>query len=226
MGLSPQWAAAAKMFLPACNTLAPLLSFTPPPPRCLLCLGAVLLPGCGSAWLGAQSYSRAQGDSGGVRSHIQTPTVYSLHHPLQWDTFFPQYLSTFFKCHKQYKPTGSSPHTASTWYFLKVEYNRWLLAYRRIIVGMLQKHLWFAADQSSVIQFKSITAEADGSWAFWPCLVCFSGGSFSKRVLLTCWSFDLLVAFAVNVNANTSTAVVLLLKVNGLHPALKPFTWG
>lgn len=38
--------------------------------------------------------------------------------------------------------------------------------------------------------------------------ICFSRGSFSKQLLLTCWSFDLLGAFALNVNVDRNAGSV------------------
>lgn len=125
----------------------------------------------------------------------------------------PPLLCESLHAHRKYERTASPPHTASSWYFLKVVCNHWLLVYRIISVGMLQKHLWLAADQSSEIQFKSITSEPQWLPGIVTLAICFSRGSFSKQLLLTCCSFDLLVAFAVNVNVDSNAAIVLFFKV-------------
>lgn len=153
-----------------------------------------------------------EGGSGGVWWHWHSPTAYLPH---LWVT----------SCaHRQYEHTASLPHMTPSWYFLKVVCIHWLLAYRIISVGMLQKHLWLAADQSSEIQFKSITSEPQWLPGVVTLVICFSRRSFSKQLLLTCCSFDLLVAFVVNVNS--SAAIVLFFKVTAWLPRLTAFLWG
>lgn len=61
---------------------------------------------------------------------------------------------------------------------------------------MLQKRLRFVADQSCVIQFKSIRCELAAARP----ATLDDAAAFSKQVLLTRRSFDLLGAFALNVN--------------------------
>lgn len=120
--------------------------------------------------------------------HLSLPPMPKRHHP---------FSSTFSVCtHSTWKHTG--------YHFLKVVCNRWLLAYRITIVGTcdLQQisHLWCN------FHLLHVNPAAPGTVTL---VISSSGGSFSKQVLLTCSSFDLLVAFAVNFKVFSNAAALL-----------------